>query len=72
MLNLKEHIDLFNIAQEEYKKHCAKQIFCNDCKLYSNTDDKSDCFKKFYTTNIAKFEEIYILRNTKTNIRKCS
>lgn len=65
MINLKEHMDLFNIVQEEYKKYCSKQICCNDCKLYRNTGDKMDCFKKFYTMNIANFEEIYNFRSNK-------
>lgn len=69
MINLKEHIDILNIAKTEFKKHCKTQVFCNSCNLYNNSNDTVDCFHKFYTLNLCKFENIYLNYNNKDAIK---
>lgn len=66
MLNLKEHMDLLIIGHDEFKLYCKNQTFCNTCKYYSNSIDRSDCFKKFYTINLVNLEKIYLNKIKKT------
>lgn len=44
-------------TKEEYKNFCKNQFFCEKCEYNNKSNDRIECFEKFYINN---FDYIYL------------